>query len=150
MDLIILIFSIFGNLALGLLVYFKNPHSSTNKLFAALSGSIILMVITNYFSVVTQIAEDPIIILFWIRMTMFSAALVGLFYYLFVHTFPKQKIPLTKNKITALFILTIATMITALSPYLFTELNISEGTVQPIPGPGIILFLIGLLLYRKN
>src|SRR3990167_2512268 len=120
MNLPILVFSVIGNLALGLLVYFKNPNSATNKIFAALTGTLILLVAANYFSLITQSYADAEEILFWIRLTMFFAAPTGLFYLLFVLTFPNQTIPLSKSKKVIFSLLTLTTMVAALSPYLFT------------------------------
>ena len=139
MDLLILIFSVLGNLALGSLVYFKNPRSSTNKLFVALTTAIVLMLVSNYFSVANK---NPDEILIAIRFAMFFASVLSFFYLLFVITFPKQNIPLTKLKLFLLIISTLITMIVALSPYMFTSLQVSGSGVQPIPGPGIALFAL--------
>jgi signal transduction histidine kinase len=156
MDLIVLIPSVLGNLFLGLLVYIKSPKSWTNRLFSALAISIVLLLIANYFSIALK---DPALILNAIRLTMFSASLLCYFYLLFVLTFPNQKIPLKSLHIFILTSLTIVTMITDISPFLFTKLEIRESNVQPIPGPGIPLFVIVSIgsiifsvftLYRKK
>lgn len=147
MDLPILIFSILGNLSLGLLVYFKNPRSATNTLFAALTTSLIFMLIANFFSVDSK---DPATILTAIRFAMFFAAPVAYFYLLLVLTFPNPKIALSTHKVLLLGSLTIATMIVALSPYLFTSIKVTNGNSQPTPGPGIALFAlvaVGSIIY---
>ncbi|HSX58198.1 MAG TPA: ATP-binding protein [Candidatus Saccharimonadales bacterium] len=139
MDLLILVFSILGNLSLGLLVYFKNPKSTTNRLFFALTLSLFLMLTANYFSVGDH---DPSTILTGIRFAMFFASAVSYFYLLFVLTFPKSTLQLQTRKFIILTALTLTTMLVDISAYTFTSIKLTDSGAQPTPGPGIILFAI--------
>lgn len=155
MDLIILVFSAIGNIVLGLLVYFKNPHNIINRLFSAVTVSITLMLISNHFSITSSQGNS---VLFWIRLAMFFAVPFAVFFLLFVFTFPKGKIPLSRSKIIAILSIGLITMIVALTPFLFSGITKSNGSFQPTPAPGIALFMItvigsnildSILLFRK-
>lgn len=139
MDLAILLISVIGNLSLGSLVYFKNPKSSTSIIFASLTASLVLMLVANYFSVAST---DPNVILPAIRLAMFFAALLSFFYLLLVLNFPNATFVVSRRISVFMGLLTLLTMATALSPFLFTGLKISGASVQPTPGPGIALFAL--------
>lgn len=143
MNLIILVFSALGNIILGSLVYSRNSHSASHRLFASLTVSLTLMLIANQFTIVSNSqAIDAPAILFWIRAAMFFAVPVSVFYLLFVITFPKTSIPLPRPLLLILIFASLLTMFVALSPFLFTHIQVSGSNVQPIPGPGIILFAL--------
>lgn len=142
MDLAILVFSTIGNILLGLFVYFKNPHNILNKLFTALTASITLMLISNHFSIT---ADQSNSVLFWIRLAMFFAVPFAIFFFLFVITFPKSRIPLSHSKIITILVLGLLTMAVALTPFLFSGVTEADGTFQPIPAPGIALFVITVI-----
>src|SRR3990172_5844330 len=131
MDLAILLISVIGNLSLGSLVYFKNPKSSTSIIFASLTASLVLMLVANYFSVAST---DPNVILPAIRFAMFFAALLSFFYLLLVLNFPNATFVVSRKVSVFMGLLTLLTMATALSPFLFTGLIISGASVQPTPG----------------
>lgn len=139
MDLSILVISIIGNISLGLLVYFKNPKSVTNLIFASLTVSLILMLIANHFSVVNNNSNA---LLTSIRLVMFFSSLVSYFYLLLVLVFPKPKIEQSRNPLILVGFLTLVTMLVAVSPFMFTGIKLNGTNVQPTPGPGIALFAL--------
>lgn len=136
MDLLFTTITVFSNLTLGLLTFYKNPKSITNLLFFLLTISLSLWAITNYFSLNTSSLEGT---LFWIRMVLAIVTPMWTILFLLVIVYPRDKFKINKFWLFLLCGYTLMTSIVALSPYMFTGITESNGSVQPTPGPGIIL-----------
>lgn len=88
------------NLALGFLVYLKEPKRSVNISFSiftwALSGWI--LGVSMFF-----LFKDPTPRLFWARMTFFSASIIPSAFFYFSLIFPQEKRTITPSKILLIF-----------------------------------------------
>lgn len=122
-------------LAFGLAVYLKNPKSHTNILF------FVLALVLNAYIVATAIALHPIIKtlesnLFWIRVDMFLGSFIAPILFLLAHTFPKNKITLSKKwlKITAGYTLIMAVI--SFTDLIFKSVGYPNGSITPVPVPG--------------
>lgn len=152
---IVTIISIIANLILGLFVYLRNPKNATNWLLSTLNLTNIFWSIANYFSLTTSSTQGT---LMWIRLVMFFAVPHAAVYLLLASTFPNDKLIFPKRLLYTYFILIVATMAATISPYLFTDVIINEGNIQPTPGylmPLFVLTAIGsifmgsiLLIYK--
>lgn len=136
LELIILSFSVVANLALAGLVLAKNPQGQVNRYFAFLAVSLVGWMVTNYISLHPVLLDQ----LTWIRLVMAWAAIMSMAMLLLTNIFPTGE-PYHKRleKITVGIGATVALL--ALSPWLFTHIDLSRGAVQPVPGPAMALFM---------
>ncbi len=126
------------NLLLGLIVYLKNPNSATNRLFFLLASVFVGWSIVNYLS------EHPVWFgqIIWIRLVLCFGALLNLSVLLTFLAFPLLSLPLKySRKVRLATISTVFVMLLTLTPYVFKGLTITNGKTNPIPAPGIALFL---------
>lgn len=142
MELLITIGVVFSSALLGLFIFFKNPKSATNRIFSLVNLLIGLWSIVIYISLHPPSQESE---LFWIRSTMFVAIPMSVSFLLLILNFPHDKLIINKKVLTSVLSLMLVTMVTALSPYMFTELKVSVSSVQPVAGPGILLFVITVI-----
>ncbi|MBI3887676.1 hypothetical protein HY310_01240 [Candidatus Microgenomates bacterium] len=134
------IISILGNVGLGILVYAKNPKSTTNRLLSALTIILSLWAVSNYLSLNSIGAENT---LFWIRIVMVVTAPLGPILYLFITTFPEQNFNSSKKVLVFLLISIFVVAFLSFTPFVFSSVDVTKG-VHPTPGFGIILY--GLLI----
>ena len=146
---------------LGLMVYFKNRQSWTNRLFFILSFFIDLYIIVNFISL-HPFSSTPASQLFWIRIVMFVTSFIGPTLVLLVHTFPQERIQMERKYWIPLFSLMMFSTSASLTPLVFSAITYPKGNPVPVPGPGIVLFIadfVGLFLlsfgiliykYRKS
>jgi len=143
MELFISLITALVNLVLGLFTYLKNPKSSTNRLFAFLTLEVSLWAIANYLSLHSITADST---LFWIRMVMLISSPIGPAVYLLFRSFPHSHINLKKKYLYGIASLSILCCLLSISPFMFTSVNISNGNIQPTPGPAI--FFVRIKFYR--
>ncbi len=137
MELIILTLVVLGSTILGLFVFNNNPKSITNKIFLILSTSIAIWSLVLYLSLNAQNNE---LTLFLVRLsTSFAVPLAGSFL-LLVHTFPRDRLQMTKKEFYGLVVILAFTMAFTFSPYVFTTIKPSGDTFAPVAGPGMIVF----------
>jgi len=154
-ELGLLAFVVAINLVLGVAVYRRNPTSVTNQLFGTLSFVIAGWSIANYFSTHSFTEEQT---LFWIRIVMSFATANSVLFFLLMHTFPRATFSLTRKTLLTVALLTGLTMATAISPFLFVEIEGSGINAVPQPGFGMVLFIpvailtipLGLLFLVRN
>lgn len=134
--------TITAQLLLAMLVLFHNPRSATNRIFAMLTAAFAFWGAANFFTQKSIAVDDSsLITLKWIRFIMLGATIQSSSFFLFVHTFPSEKLKILRRRFIAVIAATVAVGSLALSPYLFT--GIYQGTVDtPIPGPGMPLFIL--------
>jgi len=136
LELIILSLSVAANLALATLVLAKNPRGRVNRYFAFLALSLVGWTVTNYISVHPILFDQ----LLWIRLVMMWAAIMSMAMLLLTNIFPTGE-AYYKRLTKIVVIVGIVVALLALSPWLFTHIDTSAGTVQPVPGPAMALFL---------
>lgn len=127
------------NLSLGLLALLKNGKSATNRLIFALSIVFASWSIFNYFSLNSPTEAQT---LFWIRMVMVATAPLGPVVLFLVYSFPFSSVVLPKKIYIGLIALTLIVGILALTPAVFTDVEIVDGNITPTPGPGIFLYVL--------
>ena len=81
--------AVVGNIALGIIILARDKKSATGILFFLFAFTNAAASISNYLSLNSVSSQST---LFWIRMVMFCAAFMGLFFYLFASTFPSKTI----------------------------------------------------------
>jgi len=125
---------------LGFVVFFREPRSATNILFLIFSLVNAGWSIFNYVSYQTGINPFR---LWSIRLVIFFGILHSFSFFLFVHVFPEKVLAFSRRiKFLLLPIVAIVAALT-LSPLVFSGVRqASSGEVsQPIPGPGVPLFI---------
>lgn len=137
LPVIFLLIIVVINFALALIVFTNNPKSSTNRLFSSLNLILIVWLIINFLSLQPFFYSYSLPL---IRFTIFYAALISLLFYLLSLTIPKNKIPLSKNRLIFIVLLTAVTMVITISPYAFTGINYNDNSPKPVAGPGMLPF----------
>jgi signal transduction histidine kinase len=133
--------SFFITTSVAFFIYLKNPTSATNRLFFWLSFVVDLYIVINFFSL-HPLMPVPDEQLFWIRFVMFVTSFIGPILVLLVQTFPEQKLVLNLKYTWPMFLLMSASAIFAFTPLIFQGISYSNGQVNPIPGNGIIVFVL--------
>ena len=147
--------AVVGNIALGIIILARDKKSATGILFFLFALTNAVTSISNYLSLNSPNDQST---LFWIRMVMFCAAFMGLFFYLFASTFPSRSILIKKFWFYLLIIFALIDSIIAISPWLFTKVTINDLQIQPAPGPGMLPYMLifismiigGIILLIKN
>jgi len=135
-------------LILGSTVILSNRHSITNRTFFFLTISIISWSFFNYLSFQSS---EPSIVLWILRLVMFSAVWFAFFVFRFLYVLPNEKVIFPKIYRIVIIPAVILVAILTLTPYVFS--NIVEfspdGTVAKVAnGPAIILF--GIVVIALN
>ncbi len=146
MGLLILTVFVIANTILGLAIYLNNPRNSTNKLF-----SVLIFVLTLYLAINTQLSlfQDVTIKLFLSRFIISLGSLINLLVFLFLTTFPKERITVSKTVLLVLYILTAGLFTAGFTPLIFTGIDVQNNVVVPTPGilmPVFLLHTLGLVL----
>jgi signal transduction histidine kinase len=145
-EIAILITACILNGFLGLTVLLKNPKSTTNRLFFMLTGSFIAWSLINYASVHPAFLPQ----IEWIRFVLFNASILCLLVFLTFLSFPEIHFSIKKSNYAKNAVyFTLLVMVLTLTPLVFKGTSVSGASVNPIPAPGIVLFLIqtvGLLI----
>lgn len=128
---------IFCNLFLGVLSFRKNSTSATNRLFLILAVILSLWAGTNYLSVQEG---KPEIILFYIRIVMVVMGATFPVLYLLTNAFPGKVLNLSRKKLVLVLGFTLVCQTLAATPLVFSGIIVNGSAVNPIPGPGMILY----------
>ncbi len=139
LELVILGIAIIANSTVGILVFLRNTKSATSKFFFLLSVALTCWVTVTYLSVHT---DNLSLRLFWTRAVMVTAIGQALYFYLLARSFPEISLKMETTKLRLLFAGGTLVSAIALSPFLFTSLvRQADGSYNPTPGPGFLLFL---------
>lgn len=134
LSLSILVGTLISNLLIATFVYKNNPKSATNKVFGILGIIISLWLIILFLS---QNNPDQSSYLILARMSVFLAAPMSMMYFMLAHTLPHSTLQLKKRSLIIMLVATGIVMAINLSPYTFTGVELSNGSPQPIVGPGM-------------
>ncbi|MDD2823351.1 MAG: ATP-binding protein [Candidatus Daviesbacteria bacterium] len=142
---LLLFFVIPSSLAvLGLLVYFNNSKSLTNRLF-------LLITLTSAASALgslgSRLTTSPANIFLWVKFTMVFASMVTPLMAFFVIIFPKDKFSFNKILLFADFCLVGILVYASIFDLLFVGVKYVNGEVLTDPGPLIVLFLISQIIH---
>lgn len=121
-----------GTAILALSIYRHDRKSATNRIFAALSISMMLWVGMAYASGFSLPHT-----LWFHRLAIAFAAPTSAFLFLLAHTMPSPTVQLRKFSFWLVIILAVGMMAINISPYAFVGL---DTTGSPIPGPGLLFF----------
>jgi len=124
---------------LSLAIYFNNPNSATNKAYTFLGFNIVAWSAILFFSLHPP---DLTWQLSLIRISMASSTSFAFAFFLLAHTFPSKQLLLSQPRLLVSIAATLLTMFIAQTPLLFSGLNVQDGNISPIPGPGMVLFVI--------
>lgn len=126
---------------LAVVVLIKNSRSTTNQLFMCLAVALVGWSITNYLSLNAETGAQT---LYWIRWIMFFVVLQNTSFILLVKVFPANHFDFWHRKpYIAIIIYSIITAGVSLSRFLFYDFR--DGA--PVPGPGMVLFIVHALLF---
>ncbi len=142
--LIFTILSVVSTIALAAIVLLNNRksviHISLFIFSLGFAGAIGSNYLTSYFTEANQV-------LLWIRMTMFFASILTPSFYLFIKNFPERKLVVSHKEVALIVALTLFSMLLAISPWMFTNVEIVDGNIVPSQGPGIFYFFAIFLYY---
>lgn len=142
-ELIVLSLTSILNLLLGLAVYVKNPRGLTNKLFFLLTSVLTVWSLVNYVSVHPFLLSQ----LSWIRLTLFCGGILNLMVFVTFQAFPNYRLKgRYMKRVKLASIITLVVVPLTLTPLVFKSLKVVDGSSQPIPNPGIGLFLLQTIL----
>jgi signal transduction histidine kinase len=127
------------NLILGVFVLLKNPRGATHRYFLLLSLVVAAWSVANY---LTLGHTDELAALLWIRVVMIITSFLGLSIFLLVYAFPHSEMALSKKKRLGLWSLSMFSALLAASPFMFTDVVLTDGAPEPTPGPAMIFFAL--------
>lgn len=125
---------------LGFVVYFKDSNSITNQTFLVFSFMTVVYGIFNY---VNYQVTSPDLILWFLRITIFSAVWHAFCLFQFFYIFPKPKVIFPKWYMRVLVPATIITSLLTLTSLVFSKIVTIAGVgavTNPERGPGIAIF----------
>ncbi|KKP59869.1 MAG: Sensory transduction histidine kinase [Candidatus Gottesmanbacteria bacterium GW2011_GWA1_34_13] len=140
--IIVLLTAVCGNLFISLFTLLKNPKSATNRLFFMFTFVIAVYLVSNY--QINQQSTD-LTAFFWVKLVMCIAALINIFFYLLVATFPKQRTNFTFLSYVIIFGTTFGLMLASLTGFIFISAKPYGG--GGIPGPAMPLFLLHTVIF---
>ena len=140
-QLVILGIAIFSILFLLIVVYWRDRQSATSKSYALLSLTMSAWLIASYLSV------NPITNLLWARITIFSATLMSMLFFLLSRVIPEHTFTLHKKTLVLMLVSTGAVMLATLTPLVFRNVEMVLDSLQLVVGPGIGLFASITTLY---
>lgn len=157
LEILLDIIAFVSSAALGVMIFFKDTKSWTNRLFFVLSVLINAYIVVNYISLHPPTAQ-PETQLFWIRVVMFVTSFIGPALVVFIHTFPGTKVTLRYKYLVPLLGLMSVSAVFALSSLVFKGIEYPNGSPVPQPGAGIPVFILdfvgmfilsfGILIYK--
>ena len=126
---------------LGLVVFLHSKKNATNIIFSLIAFLNVLWSTANYFSVISTSGEQ---ILFWVRIEIFFVIPYAILFSIFMHTFPHDRLLLSKKSFVLISACTIFMMFLSLTSYIFEKITVFNNI--PIPKPGkLIVFLFATL-----
>jgi MFS family permease len=107
-----------------------------NRAFGFLALTLVLGLVTNY------VSNHPFFLdqLTLIRLAIACAAIMSMAMLLLTNVFPRGE-PYYKKLTGIVSVLGCIVAAVALSPWVFTHLEVSGSSVNPVPGPGMALFM---------
>lgn len=146
-ELVVTIIAALGNIVLGSISLYKNPRSQTNRLFFMFTGVITLYLVVNYFAVLYLSRADEEMTLFFVRIIFFLAFNINLLFYLFAAVYPQFKTSWRSLKVKISIVVTILLSISALTPFVFKDIKITEDKSQSVSGIGMPFLAIHTLIF---
>jgi signal transduction histidine kinase len=147
LELLILAIASIASFLLGITVIQADQKSKTNIIFTTLAWVTTIWLVVNHLA----LSSNYTVYSLWLsRFSVFFAAPQIASVYFLAHTLPAKEINLKKSQIYFILAITLIVMATNLSPITFTGINITDGDVSPVPGPGMGLFALYALALSVN
>lgn len=122
LNLIVIAFVTAVTGVLGFVVFFSNPKSTTNKIFLAFSFSVIIWSFFNYLS---DRFDEPWMILFVLRMLLFSVIWYSFFFFQLCYILSGKRFTKKYKLILVPWILSISLLV--LTPFTFRSIKEFKG-----------------------
>jgi signal transduction histidine kinase len=122
----------------GVVIFFHQRKSASNKLFLLISVITVFWSIANYLSLTLSGIEA----LFSARLVLFFAVPHVILFYLFAKNFPNEKLIISNKNIIIISVIGFVVMLLTLTPYVFEDIKLIGDSVAPIAGP--LIPIIGL------
>ncbi len=137
-DLISVGVSVAAVTILGFIVFFQNTRSTTNIFFLLFSLTSSAWSVVNYLN---YQVDNPVTALWIIRLVLFFAVFQSLTLLLLLYNFPSPILNISPKRYYSLLLVAFLVSIFTLSPFVFSSVMISPGSVaQPVVEPGIMFF----------
>lgn len=120
------------------MVTMRSKLVQSKKNFVNFAVVQILWVIANYLAI-TYVAQDYGIWL--VRAVMVFAVLQTYYFFVFVYSFPNEP-SLTRKWKTSFTTIAFATSLLCLTNLVFNRVEVIDGKVNTVPGPGVVLFAL--------
>ena len=142
--LIFTIISVFSTIALAVILLLNNRKSVihiTLFIFSlGFAGAIGSNYLTAYFTEAHQV-------LTWIRMTMLFASILTPPFYIFIKNFPERKLVVSRREVFLTIAFTLGSMLLAISPWMFTNVDIVDSNIVASQGPAFFFFIAVFMYY---
>jgi signal transduction histidine kinase len=125
---------------LGFVVFFNNRKSVTNQTFLFFS---IVTIVYSIFNYVNYKLTSSYFVLWFLRLTLFSAVWHAFIFYFLFYVFPLEKVQIRFRSALAMIVTLVGTSILTLTPLVFSRIErLAEGgqVTNPIRGPGLPFF----------
>lgn len=124
---------------LGGIAFFDNPKSITNRAFLWFA---IMTTVYGIFNYLNYQVKSPELILWFLRLTIFSAVWHAFSFYFLFYVFPKNETTISRFNKFFIIPLTILVSILTLTPLVFSKVIVvaSSGVSNPQRGRAIALF----------
>lgn len=139
--LIILALFILANATLAFISFFNNPRSWTNRLFA-----LFIVIMTTYLTLNTYLSVIENKVLFS-RIIISLGALINLMVFLFLKTFPGDKITIRKPLLFGYLSVTGFLFFAGFTNLIFADVVVNGNNVSPVPGVLMPVFLLHTVFF---
>lgn len=136
------ILAVFLQIAIAVGMYYRRRGGHTNTIFMFLSLALASWALANYAAITIPQDQGTI---YAIRVVIGLAVLQNTLFYFFARTFPDKKYKQLKHRRLVLYYSLFVLAVTQ-TPLLFQSVTINGGTANPVPGPGIIFFVIHAMI----
>lgn len=134
---IIATISIIAQVILSLFVYINNPKRSVNRVFSLLSIALSVWAALNFANSLPGLRDNLVLM----RFIMFFVVIQNFLFAAFSKSLRQDKFTINrKEKIYGL--LSVVISLITLSPFFFIKVAYGKQGPYPVPGPGMLLFII--------
>lgn len=143
-DFVLVIIAVLVNLLIGLFTYYKNPNSTTNKLFFVYNIFLSLYLFVNYSSLHQETSQATHL---WVNILMSVIAFLNFSFFLLVFTFPRVNMNIDRKGLILGFFFTILMIPAALSNLIFSSVVMTDSGTLSYPGPAMPAFIAHVVIF---
>jgi signal transduction histidine kinase len=134
----IIVVTSLAQILISLFVLFRARSNRSNQLFFFIGIASLGWALTNYLSAVLLDSPDLIYIA---RLVMLFVVLQNTAFCLFAHTFPNADWNLSRRWLVGYGVLSFLAAVAAISPFLFTSLEVKDDLAYLSAGPAMPIFI---------